>query len=118
MIIDNIKAFKNVMNILLFKIYIFSEFTMFLNRSEYDRGPNTFSPEGRLFQVDQIYNKIYSPGGGALIFFSQNTLKNRYWSRNIHSIVKPVWPGISADFLCAKNISVFFFLNDILVLYR
>ena len=24
---------------------------MFLNRSEYDRGPNTFSPEGRLFQV-------------------------------------------------------------------
>ena len=26
-------------------------FIMFLNRSEYDRGPNTFSPEGRLFQV-------------------------------------------------------------------
>lgn len=25
---------------------------MFLSRSEYDRGVNTFSPEGRLFQVE------------------------------------------------------------------
>lgn len=30
---------------------------MFLTRSEYDRGVNTFSPEGRLFQVltDFVY---------------------------------------------------------------
>ena len=34
--------------------YLFADLTtMFLNRSEYDRGPNTFSPEGRLFQVVQ-----------------------------------------------------------------
>jgi hypothetical protein len=35
---------------------------MFLNRSEYDRGPNTFSPEGRLFQVTKvvIVNNIFN----------------------------------------------------------
>lgn len=27
---------------------------MFLTRSEYDRGVNTFSPEGRLFQVNHF----------------------------------------------------------------
>ena len=32
--------------------YLQTTITMFLNRSEYDRGPNTFSPEGRLFQVN------------------------------------------------------------------
>ena len=32
---------------------------MFLNRSEYDRGPNTFSPEGRLFQVYTIHLSIH-----------------------------------------------------------
>jgi len=28
---------------------------MFLTRSEYDRGVNTFSPEGRLFQVQAYF---------------------------------------------------------------
>ena len=28
---------------------------MYLTRSEYDRGVNTFSPEGRLFQVSVIF---------------------------------------------------------------
>ena len=33
---------------------------MYLTRSEYDRGVNTFSPEGRLFQVSSVFFCLFS----------------------------------------------------------
>ena len=52
-IVMHFKFFIRVLVILISCLifYLQTTLTMFLNRSEYDRGPNTFSPEGRLFQV-------------------------------------------------------------------
>ncbi|KXN71684.1 proteasome subunit alpha, partial [Conidiobolus coronatus NRRL 28638] len=47
---------------------------MFLNRTEYDRGVNTFSPEGRLFQVEYALEAIKLGSTGVGIQTSEGVL--------------------------------------------
>lgn len=55
-----------VLLVLTLVVYI----TMFLTRSEYDHGVNTFSPEGRLFQVEYAIEavKLGSTAVGIQVF--------------------------------------------------
>ena len=47
---------------------------MFQNRAEYDRGVNTVSPEGRLFQVEYAIEAIKVNTYLVLLFFIKLTL--------------------------------------------
>ena len=70
---------------------------MFLNRSEYDRGPNTFSPEGRLFQVRDQTNTSSSPD--IQIRVSESDLDPVFW---LYGRLQLAWNGLYGQYGCAE----------------
>jgi 20S proteasome subunit alpha 5 len=60
---------------------------MFMTRSEYDRGVNTFSPEGRLFQVEYAIEAIKFGTTAIGIMTQEGEQMHNDWSCTTRSLV-------------------------------
>ena len=99
---------------------------MFLNRSEYDRGPNTFSPEGRLFQVEYAIEAIklgstaigIQTSEGVILAVEKRITSPLMEPTSIEKIVEVdthiacAFSGMSRMWLNNCNLMIFWFRSD------